>query len=312
MADELNQDPSLKAWLDGLKKDVEERKAHSSSQGGGSSERQVRLPIINMGNKFYQGKNRTYPEMQGSIQVLPVPFNGSRVTELNRVFKLWCPSDEQWSSGFTYHLLPDHFYPEGEVRSKVAELRSKLNAMMKSGEVSWKKCGIKNFTLILGLVISHRNTKKDIVASNLYGGDELIQHVNVPALIVCPNAKVQSAIQDDLDLKTNAIPYAMACYSNAPIKERKGWMAIKFTDSATNKGYDVSVTTEIANPITMPDGILPPDFNEEDERVKLLYTTDPIKRFLDYRQVGEGDGVYYNETTLKLLEQFINSAHING
>ena len=27
MADELNQDPSLKAWLDGLKKDVEERKA---------------------------------------------------------------------------------------------------------------------------------------------------------------------------------------------------------------------------------------------------------------------------------------------
>jgi hypothetical protein len=98
----------------------------------------------------------------------------------------------------------------------------------------------------------------------------------------------------------------MACYSDGPLASRKGWMAIKFTSSAKAFGYDVSVTTELVNPIVMPDGILPKDFDEEsDPRIKLLKTVDPIYQVLDWHQRGKS-GEYYNDESLTRLESYIN------
>ena len=297
---DINSNPELAAWLAGLKKTVAE-KAARRTESSGSNEPRIFLPSIDMSKKFRQVGGKTYPEFQGTISLLPVAYKGDRVTEINGILKCWCPTDDDWSSGFTYKILPESMYPEGEVRNRIAAIRSRLSKMLKDGKISWKECKQGSVTLILGLVINHRNTKNDLIASKLFGGDTVVEHKYVPALVICPNGKVQTAIQNDLDTKTNAIPYAMSCYSNDPLTERKGWMAIKFTDASKGFGYDVTVSTELTNPIVMPDGLLPKDFNAEDERVKLLYTTDPVYEYLDWRQRGEG-GAYWNDNSLTRLE----------
>jgi hypothetical protein len=300
---DINANPELAQWLASLKSKVAEKaeKAAKRGESSDSGEPKIFLPTIDMSKKFYQNNGKTYPEMQGTVSLLPVSFKGERVTEIPNVLRCWCPGDDDWNFGFNYKILPESYYPEGEVRNRIKVVRDKLQAMMKSGKITWKECKRGSTTLILGLVIQHRNTKGDLISSPLFGGDTLVEHKYVPALVVCPNGKVQTAIQDDLDTKTNAIPYAMACYSDEPLANRKGWMAIKFTDASKGFGYDVTVNTELANPIVMPEGILPKDFNLEDERVKLLYTTDPIYQYLDWHQRGE-NGEYWNDRTLNYLE----------
>jgi len=304
---DIKSNPELAAWLAGLKEKVAEKaekaaKRGESGEGGG--EPRIYLPVIDMSKKFRQVNGKTYPEFQGTISLLPVAHKGERVTEINNILRCWCPANDDWSFGFTYKILPETFYPEGEVRERIANIRKKLSEMLKSNKIGWKECKRGSATLILGLVIQHRNTKNDLISSNLYGSDQLVEHKYVPALIICPNGKVQTAIQNDLDTKTNAVPYALACYSNDPLTERKGWMAIKFTDATQGFGYDVTVSTELANPIVMPDGLLPKDFNPEDERVKLLYETDPIYQYLDWRQRGE-NGAYWAEDSLRRLEAVV-------
>lgn len=317
---DLNQDPKLAEWLASLKKDVQakqERAAKRSEGGSGSQEREevIRLPRIDMSRKFYQNEGKTYPEFQGSVSLLPVPFKGERVIELNNVYKCWCPVNDDWSRGFMYRILPEEFYPEGPIRNRIHALRSKLAEATKgkTPKLTWKECKRQNMSLMLGLVINHRNTKGDQVSSTLFGGDTIVEHRNVPALIIFPNNKVKTAIQNDLDMKPDPVPFALRVYADTPLAERKGWLTVRFADtSGGGFGYDVTATTDIVNPIVMPDGILPKDFNAEDERVKLLSTTDPIRHILDNYQVGEGDGVYYNEDTLARLESavqfFINKA----
>lgn len=303
---DINLNPELAAWLAGLKEKVaekQEKAAKRGESGDGNGEPRIYLPTIDMSKKFRQSNSKTYPEFQGSVSLLPVAYGGDRVTEINGVLRCWCPANDDWSYGFTYKILPDDMYP-AEVKDRIVAIRKKLSEMLKSKKISWKECKRGSVTLILGLIINHRNTKNDLIASNLYGGDTLVEHKYVPALIICPNGKVQTAIQNDLDMKPNAVPYAMACYSNDPLTERKGWMSIKFTDATQGFGYDVTVSTELANPIVMPDGILPKDFNPEDERVKLLYNTDPVYQYLDWRQRGE-NGAYWNEESLSRLEMVV-------
>lgn len=315
---DLNQDPQLASWLASLKKDVQakqERAAKRSEGGSGSGEPKeevIRLPRIDMSRKFRQADGKTFPEFQGTISFLPIPFKGERVIELNNVYKCWCPINDDWSRGFMYRILPEEFYPEGPIRNRIHAIRAKLQPALKSNKLTWKECKRQNFSLMLGLVINHRNTKGDQVASTLFGGDTIVEHRNVPALIIFPNNKVKTAIQTDLDMKPDPVPYAMRVYADTPLAERKGWLSINFADDTQGFGYKVTATTDIINPIVMPNGILPVDFNYEDERVKLLTTTDPIRHILDNYQVGDGDGVYYNEDTLTRLESavqfFLNRA----
>lgn len=300
----LNENPELAAWLESLKADVDKKK-QNSARNEHSDEPRVFLPIIDMGKKFFQGKNKTYPEMQGSINILPVPYKGNRVTEISNVYKCWCPSNDDWSEGFMYKILPNEYYPEGEVRNRIDSIRKRLKALMDSKKIDWKTCKRQTYTLILAYVIMHRNTKGDIVSSTLFGGDTIVEHKYVPALILCPNGKVQTAIQNDLDMKPNAIPYAMACYSDSPLKERKGWVAIKFTDATKGFGYDVTVTTELLNPIIMPDGIIPDNVDVDDERTKLLYSVDPVKMILDKRQAPRDKDEYYTLDSINRLESFV-------
>lgn len=306
MADlnDLDQNPELKAWLEGLKKNVAEKSAKSQNRSDG--ENFIRLPIIDMSKKFRQNNNKTYPEMQGSITILPVPYKGARVTEVTGTLRCWCPANDDWSYGFTYNILPLEFYPEGPVRDRIKIIRSRLESMLKSGQISWKECKRGAVTLILSFVVMHRNTKGDIITSNLYGDDNLIEHKFVPALVVCPSGRVQEAIQTDLDNKVNPAPYAMACYSDAPLADRKGWMAISFKDVSKGFGYDVKVTADILNPVIMPDGIIPSSVNLEDERIQLLYKTDPIFRFLDYKQTNKDTGEYFNDDSLNRLESVLS------
>jgi hypothetical protein len=314
---DLSQNPELASWLASLKKDVQakqERAAKRNEGNGGSEQREevIRLPRIDMSRKFYQSEGKTYPEFQGTISILPISYKNERVIELNRVYKCWCPVNDDWSRGFMYRILPDEYYPEGNIRNRIHALRTKLQAALDANKLSWKECKRQNISLMLGLVINHRNTKGDQVSSTLFGGDTIVEHRNVPALIIFPNNKLKTAIQSDLDMKPDPIPFAMRVYADVPLKDRKGWLTVKFTDASQGFGYDVSANTDIINPIVMPNGILPTDFNYDDERVKLLETTDPIRHILDTYQVGEGDGVYYNEESLTRLEGavsfFINRA----
>lgn len=302
---DINSNPELAAWLNGLKTKVAEKAERSAKRGeGGSNEPRIFLPMIDMSKKFYQKNGKTYPEMQGTISILPVSYKGERVTEVANILRCWCPGDDAWSWGFMYRILPDEYYPEGDIRNRIHACREKLSAMLKSGKISWKECKRQTISCVLGYVISHRNTKGDLISSKLFGGEDLIEHKNVPALVLLPNGKVQTAIQTDLEMKPNAVPYAMACYSDTPLAERKGWMTVKFVDATQGFGYDVTVTTDLLNPVIMPNGLLPNDFNAEDERIKLLYETDPVYMLLDWHQRGE-NGVYYTEETLKRLEAFV-------
>jgi hypothetical protein len=305
MADfNLESDPKLAEWLASLKSKVAEKASSGRSSEGSKSE--IYLPVIDMSKKFYQNNNKTYPEMQGTISILPVSYKGERVTEISGILKCWCPANDDWSFGFSYKILPPDMYPEGPIRDRIIKCRSILNQLTKDKKISWKECKTQTISIILGYVIMHRNTKGDLISSNLFGGDTIVEHKNVPAIVLCPNGKVLGAVQSDLDMKPNPIPYAMACYSDGPLASRKGWMAIKFTNSPKSFGYDVSVTTELVNPIVMPDGILPKDFNEEDDqRIQLLKTVDPIYQVLDWHQRGK-NGEYYNEESLTRLESYIN------
>jgi hypothetical protein len=298
----LNENPELAKWLEGLKSKVAERATNSKSNDHVSDA--VYLPVINMSKQFYQSQNKTYPEMQGTINILPVSYMGERVTEVNDIMKCWCPADSQWNSGFTYSILPPELYPES-VRPRFTEIRSKLNKLLTDKKITWKECKRQSISVILGYVLMHRNTKGDLISSNLFDKDHISEHKNFPAIILCPNNRLLKAIQSDLDMKPNPIPYAVACYSDTPLADRKGWMSIKFVSADKAFGYDVTVTTELANPIVMPDGILPKDFNPDDARIKLLYSTDPIYQVLDWHQRGK-DGEYWNEDSLTLLESYVN------
>jgi hypothetical protein len=309
----LNDNPELAKWLDSLRKDVEakkEAKAARGSEGGDQSQRQARLPLINMGKKMSQVKDKTYPEQQGTITLLPVSYKGNRTVEINRYFSVWAPTDDNWSASYQYLILPEEYYPEGEVREKIINARKVCAEFIKSHpNDAWKSVKRKSATLILGYVLNHRNTKGDVVVSNLYGDGELHEHKNFPALIVFPNAKVNTAIQDDLDKKPDFVPYAVGCYSDKPLAERQGFMTVKFTDSVGGGfGYDVSVSTDLVNPIVMPDGLFNgKEINWDDEYIKLLSTTDPIKRFMNWRQYDpEVEGKYYTDESLKRLDTAID------
>lgn len=290
--------PELLEWLKSLETTVASRETKRE----GNQERRITLPKINMSRKLTQTNNRTLPEFQGSINFLPISWDKQRVVELNNVYDIWCPRDDNWDTGFMYKVLEGQFYPEGEVRDKINAIREKLKEYINTHRDDWKTVKRKNFTLIKGYVLIHRNTKGDIISSNLYGGDQLIEHKNVPALIICPVNRVQKAIMDDLNGKMNPVPYAAACYSDTPLNERQGWVSLTFKDKGNNAiGYDIKVTTDIINPAIMTDPIIPADFNPEDERVKLLLESDPIKEFLPNFQIGEGEKVYYNDDTLNRL-----------
>lgn len=296
---DLSQDPELAAWLDQLKKEATEKQSNRQSKVD-----IVRLPLINMGKKFNQVNGVTYPEQQGSINFLPVPFNGQRVTELKDVLILkWVPTSDDWSTGRPYYILPDEFYPEGEIRTRIANARSKINSLLDSGKISWQEASKKKFSLIKALVLVHKNTKGDVVVSNLYDKNTLTEHKYIPAVIVCPNLKVQTAIQNDLNQKINPIPYAIACYSDTPLKERKGWVSMTFKQGS-GFGYDVTVSTDLVNPVINPEGIIPSDFNWDDPKVKLLETADPVREFIPNFQLGQD--CYWNEESLKRLEERVN------
>lgn len=301
----LNDNPELLAWLNGLEAKVAERNARNESR---NEESKVFLPKIRMNQKFYQNNNRTYPEMQGSINFLPVIWKGQRVVELNKVVKVWCPADKDWSSGYMYNILSPDYYPEGEVRDKITALRDKALKLLDSGKVDWHAVKRTSYSLIKAFVLIHRNSKGEIISSNLYGGDQVVEHKNVPAVIICPVNRIQEAIQNDLNSKVNPAPYALACYSDVPIQDRKGWVSMTFKEKGGGAiGYNISVSTELVNPMIMTDKLIPESVNLEDERFKLLFEADPIKVLLDRRQVGTEDGVYYNPESIELLQGYIDS-----
>jgi len=298
---DLNQNPELAAWLKGLSEEVAKKESRKREK----TEPSIFLPRINMGKKFRQVNGKNYPEMQGTITFLPKPYKGKRVIELPNVIELWCPADAEWNRGFTYRILPDEYYPEGEVRNRFKTIRDTLKSYENQGLINWKQVKHRNYSLIKAFVIVHRNTKGDVVTSNLYGGDTLVEHKYVPALIVCPNLKINAEIQTDLNGKLNAVPFALACYSDTPFGDRKGWVTLTFKDSATNAfGYDVKIQTEVTNPAINPEGIVPQSVNLEDDRIKLLETEDPVRVLLDRIQLG--DDAYYNLDTLGYLESYVN------
>lgn len=301
----IENNPELVEWLKSLEANVASKESNKPQR---NEESRIVLPKIRMNRKLTQLDNRTLPEFQGSINFLPVSWNNQRVIELNNVYDIWSPTAEDWSAGIMYKVLEPQFYPEGEIRDRIAAVRSKISNWMKEHKDDWKTVKRKNFSLIKAFVLVHRNTKGDIVISNLYGGDELIEHRNIPALIICPVNRVQTAIQDDLNSKMNPVPFAISCYSDTPLKERQGWVSMTFKEKGGNAiGYNCTVTTDVVNPAIMPEGLIPNSVNFDDPRIKLLETCDPIKEFLPARQIGEGDQIYYNEETLKLLENRVDA-----
>lgn len=292
--------PEMKAWLEGLQKKVESRESKS-----GDYEKVARLPHINMGKKFGQNNGKTYPEMQGSINFLPISFKNEQVMELQNVYDIWCPSNEDWSRGFMYKLLHQSLYP-AEMQTRIATIRGAIKELIDSNIVTWQQVRQRSFSVMKGFVLMHRNTKGDIVMSDLYGNDQVTEHKYFPALLIFPTLKISGAIKADLDKKINPVPYAMAAYGDQPLNERKGWVSMTFKTQANSIQYEVAVSTDLTNPVINPEGLIPSSVDLNTDLVAKLLECNPLTEFLPNIQTGD-NGEIYNEKTLALLESFVQS-----
>lgn len=292
--------PEMKAWLDSLQKKVDTRESKSSDY-----EKVARLPWINMGKKFSQNNNKTYPEMQGSINFLPISYKNEQVMELINVYDIWCPSNEDWSRGFKYKLLHQSQYPK-ELETRIATIRGAIKELCDSNIVTWQQVRQRSFSLMKGFVLMHRNTKGDLVMSDLYSNDQVVEHKYFPALLVFPTLKISGSIKADLDKKINPVPYAMAAYGDQPLNERKGWVSMTFKTQAGSIQYEVAVSTELVNPVINPEGLIPNSIDLNSELVVKLLECNPLTEFLPNIQLGE-NGEIFNDRTLTLLESYVQS-----